>query len=61
MSDEDLNKHLLSLEEKGLVGLYRDRRGAIALGRANYKGLDKAHTPEYYKYIPSWVNQQDIF
>ncbi len=61
VSDEDLNKHLLSLEEKGLIGLYRDRRGAIVLGRATYKGLDKAHTPEYYKYIPPWVNHEDMF
>ena len=61
VSDEDLNEHLLSLEGKDLASLYRDRRGAIALARATYKGLDMAHPPEHYKHIPSWVNQKDIF
>jgi len=61
VSGEDLDKHLLSLEEKGLVGLYRDRRGAVALARVTYKGLSQAHPPEYYKYMPSWVNQKDMF
>lgn len=61
VSDEDLDKYLLSMEEKGLVGLYRDRRGAVALARVTYKGLSQAHPPEYYKYMPSWVNQKDMF
>ncbi|HEX75838.1 MAG TPA: acyl-CoA dehydrogenase [Dehalococcoidia bacterium] len=61
VSDEDLNKHLLSLEEKGLVGLYRDRRGAIALARATYKGLAQAKPLEYYRYIPAWVDKKDVF
>ncbi len=61
VSDENLNKHLLSLEEKGLGNLYRDKRGAIALARATYKGLAQANPPEYYKYIPAWVDKKDIF
>lgn len=61
ISDEDLNKHLLSLEGKGLVNLYRDRRGTVVLARATYKGLSRANPPQYYKYIPSWVNEKDIF
>ena len=61
VSSKDLNGHLLSLEGKDLVSLYRDRRGDIALARATYKGLDMAYPSEHYKHIPSWVNQKDIF
>lgn len=61
VSDEDLNAHLLSIEEKDLASLFRDQRGTIALARATYKGLDRANAPEHYKHIPSWVNQKDIF
>jgi hypothetical protein len=60
ISDEDLNKHLLSLEKQGLAALHRDKRG-IALARASYSGLAKAHPPEYYRYIPDWASPQDIF
>ena len=61
ISDDELNKHLLSLEEKEIVSLFRDRKGAIALARATYKGLAQANPSEYYKYIPTWVNKKDIF
>ena len=61
VSDEDLNKYLLSLEEKGLANLFRDRRGVVSLARATNDGLAKAHPPEYYRYIPAWVNQKDMF
>lgn len=61
VSDDELKKHLLSLEGKGLASLYRDRRGAIALSRATYKGLAQANSLEYYKYIPAWVDKKDIF
>ena len=60
-SDEDLNKHLLSLEEKGLASVFRDRRGAIAMARATYQGLAKANPLEYYKYIPAWADKKDMF
>lgn len=56
---EELNRHLLALEEKGLVSLYKDRTGAII--RATYKGLNKANPLEYYRYIPSWVDVKDMF
>lgn len=61
VSDEDLDRHLLSLEEKGLSSLYRDRRGAIALARATSNGLAKAHPSEYYRHIPDWVDKKDMF
>lgn len=60
LSDEDLNNHLISLEKQGLAGLYRDKRG-IALVRATYPGLAKAHPLEYYRYIPDWASPQDLF
>jgi len=49
------------MEEKELAGLYRDRRGAVALARVTYKGLSQAHPSEYYKYMPEWVNKKDMF
>ena len=61
ISDEDFNKYLISLEEKGLINLFRDRRGTITLARATFIGLAKANPLEYYKYTPSWVNEEDIF
>jgi DNA-binding transcriptional ArsR family regulator len=61
IGDDELNKHLLSLEEKEMASLLRDRRGAIALARATYKGLAQANPPEYYRYVPAWVDRKDIF
>jgi biotin operon repressor len=61
ISDTDLEKYLLTLEEKGLAVTYRDRRGNLALARVSYKGLNEANAPEYYRYMPSWVNPSDLF
>ena len=61
VSDADLEKYLLILEEKGLAGLYRNKRGQLALARVNYKGLTQANPPEYYKYMPTWIDPNDMF
>jgi CTP-dependent riboflavin kinase len=61
VSEEDLNKYLLGLEEKELVGLYRGKNGEIALARATYAGLAKANPLEYYRYVPEWADKKDIF
>ena len=61
VSDENLKKYLLSMEGKGLTGLYRDRKGEVKLARATYDGMARANPKEYYKYIPSWVNKEDMF
>ncbi len=61
ISDADLVKYLTSLEKQELVSLFRDRKGGVALVRATYTGLNKAHKPDYYKYMPSWVDQGDMF
>jgi alkylation response protein AidB-like acyl-CoA dehydrogenase len=55
-----LNDVLLSLEKKGLVRIYRDRKG-IALIKATYEGLKKAYPQEYYQWFPSWVKENNIF
>lgn len=46
---------LISLEKKGLVKLYRSKKG-IELAKATYDGLNQAHPPEYYRWFPSWIN-----
>ncbi len=60
-TDEHLDKVLESLEAKGLVHLYRDRRGTIALAKATYKGLKKANPLEHYKWFPEWIRKQKLF
>jgi hypothetical protein len=59
--DEKLDMILRSLESKGLVKLYRDNRGTIALLKATYAGLRKAEPLEKYKWYPDWLNKDFIF
>ncbi len=61
VSDEDLNKYVLALDTRKVVGLYYDKRGDIAMVRITLKGLSEAKPPEYYRYLPSWVEKNDIF
>ena len=61
VSDTDLDKYLLSLEEKDLAGLYRDKNGVVKLARATLVGIAKAYPKDHYKYIPPWVNKEDLF
>ena len=61
IDDEQLDKLLTSLEAKGLVKLYRDRRGNIALAKATYKGLKEAKPLEYYKWFPEWMSKEYLF
>jgi hypothetical protein len=60
VDDARLDEVLLSLERKGLVKLYRDKKG-IALSKATYDGLKKANPPEYYRWFPSWIKEDNIF
>lgn len=60
VDDAKLDEVLLALEDKGLVKLYRGKKG-IALAKATYEGLSKAYPLEYYKWFPVWINQEDIF
>lgn len=49
-----LDDLLTSLEKKGLVKLYRAKKG-IELAKATYEGLNRAHPLEYYKWFPAWI------
>jgi len=60
VSDEELDRVLVSLEEKKLVKLYQ-RRGTIELAKATYQGLKKANPPEYYRWFSPRVRKEDIF
>jgi hypothetical protein len=61
LEDAELDALLEPLEEKGLVKTTKDRKGRITLARATYATLAQANPPEYYKYIPSWVTESDMF
>lgn len=60
-SEEELLKSLNALETQKLATLYRDRRGAISLVRATYDGLARAKPFDYYRHIPPWVREEDMF
>jgi len=61
INDEQLNQLLISLENKGLVKLYRDGKGTIQLAKATYKGLKEAKPSEYYKWFPEWMKKEHLF
>jgi alkylation response protein AidB-like acyl-CoA dehydrogenase len=60
VEDAELERVLLSLEAKELVKLHR-KGEAIALAKATYEGLKKANPPDYYRWFPPWVKEEDIF
>jgi hypothetical protein len=60
VDDTRLDELFLSLEKNGLVKLYRDKKG-IVLSKATYDGLKKANPPEYYRWFPSWVREDNVF
>jgi alkylation response protein AidB-like acyl-CoA dehydrogenase len=60
VEDTRLDELLLSLERKGMVKLYRDKKG-IVLSKATYEGLKRANPAEYYQWYPSWVRKGNIF
>jgi len=61
VTDQQLDQLLTSLEAKGLVKLYRDRRGNIALAKATYKGLKEAKPREHYQWYPDWIKKDQLF
>jgi alkylation response protein AidB-like acyl-CoA dehydrogenase len=60
VDDPKLDELLLSLERKGLVKLYREKKG-IALSKATYEGLKKAYPQEHYRWFPSWAKENNFF
>ncbi len=59
--EEKLDQLLRDLESKGLVRLYKDGRGTIALAKATYEGLRKAGELDRYKWFPEWLSKEFIF
>jgi alkylation response protein AidB-like acyl-CoA dehydrogenase len=51
-----LEELLLSLEKKGLVKLYRTKKG-IELAKATYEGLSQAYPLDYYRWFPAWIHK----
>jgi alkylation response protein AidB-like acyl-CoA dehydrogenase len=60
VDDEELDHILVSLEQEGLVKLYQDKKG-IQLAKATYEGLRKANPPEYYQWLPWWIDDKRKF
>ena len=60
-TDEQLIQILTTLEQKGLVKIFKDRKGRISMVKATYNGLRKAKPLDYYKLIPEWVSKEHIF
>ena len=54
LDNTSLDALLAGLEQKGLAKLYRTPKG-IALAKATYEGLKKAHPKEYYRWYPEWA------
>jgi alkylation response protein AidB-like acyl-CoA dehydrogenase len=61
ITDEQLDALLISLESKGWVKLYKNRKGIIALAKATYDGLRKAKPQEYYNWFPDWIDKNLLF
>jgi len=61
ISDEDLLKYLDALEEKGLASQWQNRKGQVELVKATLAGIQAANPPEYYRHIPDWVSEKDVF
>jgi len=59
--DAKLEQILIALESQGLVKVYRDGRGAIALAKATYQGLRKGGSQEGYKWFPEWLSKEFTF
>lgn len=60
VDDARLDETLTALEAKGLLKLYRDKKG-IALAKATYEGLNQAFPLDHYKWFPTWAGEDRIF
>jgi len=61
ISDDDLLAYLAELENKGLVEQWMNRKGQVELVKATLRGISEANPPDYYRHIPDWVSEKDIF
>ena len=60
VDDKEIDKVLISLEQKKLVTLFR-RDNEIELAKATYQGLRKAHPPKHYQWFPTWADKDNLF
>lgn len=60
VGDAELDRVMSSLEKKKLVKLHR-RGKVITLAKATQQGLKQANPPEYYRWFPPWVEEENIF
>jgi alkylation response protein AidB-like acyl-CoA dehydrogenase len=60
VKEQDLDQALAGLDDKGLVRLFRDKKG-IALAKATYEGLKEAFPLDHYKWFPEWIKEENIF
>ena len=61
VSDEVLFKHLATLEEKGWVSQWLNRKGQVELVKPTLAGIKETNPPEYYRFYPDWVSEKDMF
>jgi alkylation response protein AidB-like acyl-CoA dehydrogenase len=61
LEEEEIDEALMNLEQKGLVYLYRGKKGDIRLVKATYEGHKKAKPLEYYRWYPNWIKKDEIF
>jgi hypothetical protein len=61
VDDEALDNILITLEQKALVRIYRDRKNTIQLAKATYAGLRKANPQKHYQWFPEWLDRKLIF
>ena len=59
--DEDLLGFLNTLEEKGYASQFLNRKGQTELVKATLKGIQAAYPADHYRYIPSWMSDDDVF
>jgi alkylation response protein AidB-like acyl-CoA dehydrogenase len=60
VDDGELDHVLVSLEQEGLVKLYR-RKGEIQLAKATYEGLKKINPIRHYQWFPPWIDDKRKF
>jgi len=58
---ESISKTLETLEDKGLAIAYIVRKCDIKLARSTFNGLQDRKPIDWYRYIPGWVDKEDIF
>ncbi|MCR4420075.1 MAG: acyl-CoA dehydrogenase family protein [Clostridia bacterium] len=56
----ELEAVLAGLEEEKLVKLFR-KGNRVELVKATYEGLRKTYPLEYYRYIPAWAQEENLF